>query len=136
MAEDITTKKLVALKGHKYVIDTTGVSKSHRLVIDTAGVTKSHTLVITTGGGTNVHRTDITTAVATELIYSYYHQRRPCRIRARHRLSNTYYSRTPLQQKLKDFRIIQLHHRVGQHERYLYTNFEADRTNHVGTMTN
>ena len=56
--------------------------------------------------------------------------------RARHRLSNTYYSRTPLQQKLKYFRIIQLYHRVGQHERYLYTNFEADRTNHVRTMTN
>ena len=56
--------------------------------------------------------------------------------RARHRLSNAYYYRTPLQQKLKDFRIIQLHHRVGQHERYLYTNFEADRTNHVRTMTN
>ena len=54
----------------------------------------------------------------------------------RHRLSDTYYSRTPLQQKLKDFRIIQWHHRVGQHERYLHTNFEADRTNHVGTMTN
>ena len=56
--------------------------------------------------------------------------------RARHRLSNTYYSRMPLQQKLKDFRIIQWHHRVGQYERYLHTNFEADRTNHVGTMTN
>ena len=55
--------------------------------------------------------------------------------RARHRLSDTYYSRTPLQQKLKDFRIIQWYHRVGQHERYLHTNFEADRTNHVGTMT-
>ena len=56
--------------------------------------------------------------------------------RARHRLSDTYYSRTPLQQKLKDFRIIQWQHRVGQHERYLHTNFEGDRTNRVGTMTN
>ena len=72
MAEDIGTKKSVALKGHKYVVDTTGVSRSHRLVIDTAGVTKSHTLVITTGSGTNGHRTDITTGG----LYSYYHQQR------------------------------------------------------------
>ena len=47
-AEDIATEKSVALKGHKYVIDTVGVTKSHRLVVDTAGVTKSHTLVIDT----------------------------------------------------------------------------------------
>ena len=47
-AEDIATEKSVALKGHKYVIDTAGVTKSHKLVIDTAGVTKSHTLVIDT----------------------------------------------------------------------------------------
>ena len=47
-AEDIATKKSVAIKGHKYVIDIAGVTKSHRLVIDTAGVTKSHTLVIDT----------------------------------------------------------------------------------------
>ena len=47
-AEDIATEKSVALKRHKYVIDTAGVTKSHRLVIDTAGVTKSHTLVIDT----------------------------------------------------------------------------------------
>ena len=46
--EDIATEKSVALKGHKYVIDTAGITKSHRLVIDTAGVTKSHTLVIDT----------------------------------------------------------------------------------------
>ena len=47
-AEDIATEKLVALKGHKYVIDTAGVTKSHRLVIETAGVTKNHTLVVDT----------------------------------------------------------------------------------------
>ena len=48
-AEDIATEKSVALKGHKYVIDTAGVTKSHRLVI---GVTKSHRLVIDTAGVT------------------------------------------------------------------------------------
>ena len=30
-AEDIATEKSVALKDHKYVIDTVGVTKSHRL---------------------------------------------------------------------------------------------------------
>ena len=50
MAEDIATEKSVALKGHKYVIDTVGVTKSHRLVIDTVGVSKSHRLVIDTAG--------------------------------------------------------------------------------------
>ena len=47
-AEDIASEKSVALKGHKYVIDTIGVTKRHRLVIHTAGVTKSRPLVIDT----------------------------------------------------------------------------------------
>ena len=41
MAEDIATEKSVALKGHKYVIETAGVIKSHRLVIDTAHAGKA-----------------------------------------------------------------------------------------------
>ena len=40
MAEDIATKKSVALKGHKYVIDTNGVTKSYTLV--TVGYTPTH----------------------------------------------------------------------------------------------
>ena len=33
---DIATENSVALKGHKYSIDSIDVTKSHRLVIDTA----------------------------------------------------------------------------------------------------
>ena len=62
MAEDIATEKSVALKGHKYVIDTTSVTKSHRLV--TVGVTKSHRLVIDTADVTKSHTLAIDTAHA------------------------------------------------------------------------
>ena len=48
MAEDIATEKSVALKGHKYVIDTGCVAKSHMwasTTIDTGGISESHKLV-------------------------------------------------------------------------------------------
>ena len=50
MTEDIATENSVALKGHKYSIDTIGVTISHGLVIDTVGVNKSHRLAIDTAG--------------------------------------------------------------------------------------
>ena len=54
----------MALKGHKYVIDTAGVTKSHKLVIDTVGVTESYKLVIDTAGVTKSHTLVIDTAHA------------------------------------------------------------------------
>ena len=47
--EDIATE-ISVLNGHKYSIDTVGVTISHRLVIDTTGVTKNHMLVTDTAG--------------------------------------------------------------------------------------
>ena len=38
---DIDTKNSVALKGHKYFIDTVGVTISHSLVTDTVSVNKT-----------------------------------------------------------------------------------------------
>ena len=59
MAEDIATKKSVALKGHKYIIDTNGVTKSHTLV--TVSYTPAHARTRSVNDNVNV----------TYLIYIY-----------------------------------------------------------------
>ena len=46
-------KKSVVLKGHKYIIDTVGVTKSHRLTIDT--IDKNHISVLILQSAGKVH---------------------------------------------------------------------------------
>ena len=62
----------MALKGHKYAIDTVGVSKSHKLVIDTAGVAKSQigTIKVNLFTSHDVFKTISLFTQATQIIFA------------------------------------------------------------------